>query len=192
MGDESTRMRWGRFRFSVIGSLLAAPPEHGELQAALGELAGRSWRHPTTGEAVRFGLKTIERWYYVARHHPADPVGALARKTPGHAGTHPSVSDSLATLIRSQWYEHPRWTFQLHYDNLAVLVLAELVLAHPFVGFVKGLHFLGERLQYFPRPLLGSRRMVFAALFPVTLKPMGFDLGLQVLDGRSRQPRKLL
>lgn len=125
MGDESTRMRWGRFRFSVVGSLLAAPPEHGELQAALEELAGRSWRHPTTGEAVRFGLKTVERWYYLARNHPADPVGALARKTHARAGTHPSVSEPLAALIRSQWRQHPRWTFQLHYDNLAILVGTE-------------------------------------------------------------------
>ena len=46
------RARWARFRFSVVGPLLAAPPEPGELRARLEELAGRSWRHPTTGEVV--------------------------------------------------------------------------------------------------------------------------------------------
>ena len=30
---------------------------------------------------MRFSAKTIERWFYVAKNHPADPVGALARKT---------------------------------------------------------------------------------------------------------------
>ena len=33
----------------------------------LERLAEKPWRHPTTGELVRFGLSTIERWYYAAR-----------------------------------------------------------------------------------------------------------------------------
>ncbi|MCB9598636.1 MAG: transposase [Sandaracinaceae bacterium] len=121
-GDESTRARWGRFRFSVIGPLLASPPEHGELAQELAHLAGRAYRHPTTGESVRFGLKTIERWYYLARNHPTDPVGALARKTHPRAGTHPKVSAAIAELIRAQHREHSRWSYQLHHDNLTVLV----------------------------------------------------------------------
>lgn len=121
-GDQSTRARWGRFRFSVIGPLLASPPEHGDLGAALAELAARAYKHPTTGESVRFGVKTLERWYYLARNHPTDPVGALARKTHPRAGTQPSISVLLAEVIRAQHREHPRWTYQLHYDNLAVLV----------------------------------------------------------------------
>jgi hypothetical protein len=53
-------------RFSVVGQLLAAPPEKGALAAALAALAAREWRHPTTGAPVRFGASTIERWYYRA------------------------------------------------------------------------------------------------------------------------------
>ena len=37
-GDAQDRDRWARLRFSIIGPLLAAPPERGELRAAL--LAG--------------------------------------------------------------------------------------------------------------------------------------------------------
>ncbi len=44
--------RWARLRFSVIGLLLAAPPENGALRAALEDLAAREWRHPTTGEPI--------------------------------------------------------------------------------------------------------------------------------------------
>jgi hypothetical protein len=55
---------WARFRFSVIGQLLAAPPVKGELRRELAELAARQWRHPITGEPVRFGVSTLERWYY--------------------------------------------------------------------------------------------------------------------------------
>jgi len=37
--------RWARLRFSIIGPLLAAPPEHGELAAKIAELAAQSYRH---------------------------------------------------------------------------------------------------------------------------------------------------
>ena len=42
-------------------------------------LAEKPWRHPTTGEFVRFGLSTIERWYYAARAG-SNPVGVLRCK----------------------------------------------------------------------------------------------------------------
>ena len=61
--DPLKRDRWARLRFAIIGPLLAAPPAAGDLQAALGELAARTWRHPLTGLEVRFGASTIERWY---------------------------------------------------------------------------------------------------------------------------------
>jgi len=55
---------WARFRFSLIGHLLAA----------------REWRHPVTGEPIRFGVSTLERWYYRARRERYDPVGVLRRR----------------------------------------------------------------------------------------------------------------
>jgi transposase InsO family protein len=118
--DTPARVRWARLRFSIIGPLLAAPAEDGELKAKIEALAARSWRHPASGEGVRFSFKTIERWFYAARN-VADPIAALARKVPSHAGTQPSVSDALGEAIVRQHKEHPRWTFQLHYDNLAAL-----------------------------------------------------------------------
>ena len=57
--------RWARFRFSVIGGLLASPPEGGALQQALRDLAERPYQHPVRPAArVRLGFSTIERWYY--------------------------------------------------------------------------------------------------------------------------------
>ena len=58
--------RWAQLRFSVIGQLLAAPPPKGELRRRIAALADRTWRHPITGEPVRFGFSTIERWFYRA------------------------------------------------------------------------------------------------------------------------------
>ena len=62
-GVARSHERWARFRFSVIGPLLAAPPERGELQEQLKSLAAKKWHHPITGQRVQFGLSTIERWF---------------------------------------------------------------------------------------------------------------------------------
>jgi len=114
------RARWARFRFGVIAPLLTAPPEPGELGASIASLAARSWPHPTTGEAVRFSAKTIERWFYIARDDP-QPIEALARKVPSHAGTHPSISPAVEEEIRTLRRQHPRWSYQLVHDNLVAI-----------------------------------------------------------------------
>ena len=76
IADPPERDRWARLRFSIIGPLLAAPPAPGQLRAALLALAAKTWRHPVSGLDVRFGVSTLERWYYAARG-AADPVAAL-------------------------------------------------------------------------------------------------------------------
>ena len=58
----------GTVRLSVIGPLLAAPPERGDLPEQVQSLADRKWRHPITGQWVQFGLSTIERWFDTARN----------------------------------------------------------------------------------------------------------------------------
>jgi transposase InsO family protein len=116
----SARVRWARLRFQILGPLMAAPAEEGELKTRIDALAARAWRHPTTGESVRFSFKTIERWWYTARGAD-DPLAALARKVPSHAGTHPSLGPLLIEAIVKQHRDHPRWSFQLHYDNLLAL-----------------------------------------------------------------------
>ena len=88
MSDDhptSARLRWARLRFSIIGQLLAAPPEHGELRPHIEALAAKPYRHPTIGETCRFSVSTIERWFYAAKG-AADPVAVLARKVPNLSG----------------------------------------------------------------------------------------------------------
>jgi putative transposase len=113
--------RWARFRFAVIGPLLASVAEHGQLAEQLEQLAGRTWQHPSTGEPVRFSVSTIERWYYCAKCSPVDPVGALGTKPNAKSGTHPSIPVLLGQAIRNQYQQHPKWSYQLHYDNLVAL-----------------------------------------------------------------------
>ncbi len=70
--DRRVHERWAQLRFSVVGQLLAAPPPKGELWGELVKLAARTWRHPTTGEPVRFGVSTLERWLHKAPRMQAD------------------------------------------------------------------------------------------------------------------------
>lgn len=120
--DTSTpaRVRWARLRFSIVGPLLSAPAEAGDLAARIAELAARPWRHPTTGDSIRFSAKTIERWYYTARDQQ-DPILVLERKVPKHAGTHPSVTAEVAEVIRTLRKQHPRWSYKLVADNLVAI-----------------------------------------------------------------------
>lgn len=120
--DTRTHARWARFRFSVVGSLLAAPPPRGGLCSAVEALASRTWSHPITGMPTRFGFSTIERWYLVARKTDADPVGALRRKVRRDAGSHPSIGAGLEKAIHEQHAAHHGWSYKLHYDNLGAQV----------------------------------------------------------------------
>ena len=90
--------RWARFRFSVIGQLLASPPPKGELNKEIEALAERQWRHPITGEGVRFAFSTIERWFYNAVKRD-DPVAVLRRKLRADAGQQPAISSTARQII---------------------------------------------------------------------------------------------
>ena len=115
--DPSQRDRWARLRFVIIGPLLAAPPEPGDLQTALCLLAAKTWRHPSSGLDVSFGHSTLERWYYAARKAD-DPVAALKDRLRGGVKRFPSLSQTVIDTLTQQYREHPGWTAQLHFDNL--------------------------------------------------------------------------
>jgi transposase InsO family protein len=114
--------RWARLRFAVVGPLLAAPPARGELKAALSDLAEKEWQHPVTSAPTRFGLSTIERWLYLARGEHLDPVGVLCRRQRKDTGQQRVMSAALCQALEAQYRAHKRWSYQLHADNLAVLV----------------------------------------------------------------------
>jgi hypothetical protein len=121
-GGERRRDRWARLRFAIVGPLLAAPPKRGALRAELSRLSQQTWQHPITGEPIRFGRSTLERWYYTARGATCDPVGELRSKLRKDAGRQVSLSPLLRDALRAQYRDHPSWSAQLHADNLAVRV----------------------------------------------------------------------
>ena len=135
--------RWAHFRFSVIGALLAAPPPRGQLQQELKELAAKKWRHPISGEWKVFGFSTIERWYYqsLGCSPKEGPVDVLKRKIRCDAGEHPAVNSKLAEVLAAQYREHPNWSYQLHHDNLAVVVEEQAQLG-PMPSYVSVVRFM--------------------------------------------------
>ncbi|MCY2987977.1 MAG: DDE-type integrase/transposase/recombinase [Planctomycetota bacterium] len=122
--ERTIPVAWARFRFSVVGSLLSSPPARGDLKTALQSLANKTWTHPATGRQVQFAVGTIERWYYTARSERDDPVRVLERAVRKDRGkiTLPAV---LIQELTRQHRDHPHWTYQLHYDNLAAVVKAD-------------------------------------------------------------------
>ncbi|MBU2819228.1 IS481 family transposase, partial [Acidithiobacillus ferrooxidans] len=119
--DSPQRDRWALLRFAIIGPLLAAPPAPGELALALKALSARSWRHPRTGEPVRFGFSTLERWYYRVRA-AENPVLPLRNRLRSNIGQFPSLTPLVITTLTTQYREHPGWTAKLHYDNLQAVL----------------------------------------------------------------------
>ena len=119
-GADTCQARWARFRFSIIGPLLSAPPNNGDLQKELAALAQKEWRHPITGIPTQFAKSTIERWFYRAQKNN-DPVGVLRSKPRSDAGKSRQLSAELKQVLQQQYREHVGWSYQLHADNLRII-----------------------------------------------------------------------
>jgi putative transposase len=113
----SRRDRWAWLRHRIIAELLEQPPEHGELQRKLRELAGRIYVDPFTRHPTTFGYSTIERWFYAARE-AQNPVLALTDALRSHAGRHPSMTPTAIAVLTALYDEHPSWSMEVHHINL--------------------------------------------------------------------------
>ncbi len=120
--NQKTRLSsWAQLRFSIIGGLLARPPQSGELRERLEILSRQSYQHPTKDTSVTFGTSTIERWYYNALKS-TDPIEALARKPRSDAGANRAMSSALLLELGRQYRNFSNWSYKLHADNLNALV----------------------------------------------------------------------
>jgi transposase InsO family protein len=80
---------------------------------------------------VSFAFSTIERWYYAARNATRDPVGVLRQRRRKDAGQQRALSARLQLALQAQYQTHRSWSYQLHLDNLAVLIAEEPTLGRP-------------------------------------------------------------
>lgn len=117
---EPNHARWARFRFTIIGPLLSAPPDSGCLKKELTELSKKQWKNPITGNPISFSVSTLERWFYLAKSSN-DPIQTLRVKRRIDAHVSRKLSIELKNSAKNQYREHPGWSYQLHRDNLAVI-----------------------------------------------------------------------
>lgn len=151
-----SQQRWAQLRFSIVGPLLASPLPRGRLRAELERLSEKLWRHPTSGELTRFSFSTIERWYYTARAERDDPVRVLERKPRHDLGRQRSLSESLRQVLVAQHRDYGFWSYQLHYDNLVVLVEKDPSLG-PMPSYASVRRFMQRHgLRKKPRPRQGG------------------------------------
>ena len=129
--NSEKRLNWERFRFAIIGPLLAAPPEVGDLQAQFRVLAQKQWIHPCDPTRhLRVSRSTIERWYYKALRSK-NPVDALKRRKRTDYRKTRSVSTAVLALLEQQYHQNPHWSVQLHHDNLRAVALDDTKLVIP-------------------------------------------------------------
>ena len=102
--DEKARQKVALFRIAVLGPLVGARLEHGELLELCREAAGRAWELPS-GEVIEVSARTVEAWHY-------------AYQLGGFAALHPKrrkdkdktrvLGDELVELILRLKREKPR------------------------------------------------------------------------------------
>ncbi len=126
---SSTGALWARFRFSVVGPLLSSPPAR--IAQDNHSLACR--------EDVASSCDRMRRSVHRGQHRALVLHGAtrarrsapcLAPRRAQDCGK-VSLAPALAERLRLQYCDHPHWSYQLHYDNLAALVEAEPSLGRP-------------------------------------------------------------
>jgi putative transposase len=118
--------RIGQFRLKIIGSLLASPPDKGDLKNQLTLLAQKPWLHPVSGETIHYSLPTLERWYYKAKKEKKSLLETLSDKQRHDKGCFKSLSQTVCDLLETQYAQHSGWSVQLHYDNLQAHIEEEM------------------------------------------------------------------
>ncbi len=107
--SQSRIESWPQLRFSIIGGLLASPPERGELGKKIKSLAEKVYQHPCKDGSITFGASTIERWYYKALNGN-NPVEDLARKPRSDIGQKTALSNELLMELGKQYCNFPHWS----------------------------------------------------------------------------------
>ncbi len=102
--DEKARQQLALFRISVLGPLVGAVLEHGELVELCRAAAARTWELPS-GEVVELSARTIEGWFY---EYKSGGFAALHPRRRSDADQPRAIPDELGQLILRLKREKPR------------------------------------------------------------------------------------
>ena len=101
--DDETKQDIALFRVAVLGALVGAELEHGDLVALCREAAERRWEWPD-GTLEHLAARTIEGWYYAYQH---GGFAGLMPKDRADLGS-TDIRPDLASLIVRAKRERPR------------------------------------------------------------------------------------
>ena len=93
--DEKRRQEVGLFRIAVLGPLVGARLEHGDLVKCCREAAERAWERPD-GEVIEVSARTIEDWYYA--YQQGGFAALLPKERSDRRASH-AIAAELAELI---------------------------------------------------------------------------------------------
>lgn len=102
--NDDDRLQIALFRLGVLGPLVSARLEHGDLRAYCQEAAARIYHKPD-GRTTKVSARTIEDWYYA--HHEGG-FAALFPKTRSDCNSSRSIRPEVAELLLRAKREKPR------------------------------------------------------------------------------------
>ncbi len=89
----------------MLGPLISARLEHGDVTDLCKQAAARVWEQPPDGELVQFSWRTVEGWYYA---HRAGGLAALMPSTRKDAGKSRAIRPEVEALLLRAKREKPR------------------------------------------------------------------------------------
>lgn len=93
--DEDRRQQEALWRYSVLGPLVSAKLEHGDVRRLCEEAADKQYTKPG-GQVLTVSPRTIEGWYYA---YKSDGLAGLKPKGRKDAGRSRAISAKLARKI---------------------------------------------------------------------------------------------
>jgi transposase InsO family protein len=102
--NEERRKQEALFRYSVLGALVSAELEHGDVRALCEQQAER-WYRKADGRRVKLSPRTIESWHYDYRANGLEGLKPTGRCDAGRSRSiRPEVAEQIIALKR----ENPR------------------------------------------------------------------------------------
>lgn len=99
--DEETRRAMAIWKATVLGPLVSARLEHGDVRALCMAAASRRWERPD-GRMVELSWRVVESWYYAYRRGGLDALMPRRRKDAGTTAIRPEVAELLLRAKREK------------------------------------------------------------------------------------------
>lgn len=99
--DEEQRRAIAIWRVTVLGPLISARLEHGDVRALCEMAASRRYERPD-GRLVTLSWRTIERWFYAYRRGGLEALMPRTRKDAGTSAIRPEVAELLLRAKREK------------------------------------------------------------------------------------------